>query len=70
MCALYNQALAATGLPRVMDTKLMANTAPLRQEIIIINIFTIMIFTRQEINIIVTIIIIGRRSSTPAWKSC
>ena len=53
-----------------MDTKLMANTAPLRQEIIIINIFTIMIFTRQEINIIVTIIIIGRRSSTPAWKSC
>ena len=30
-CTLYNQALAATGLPRVMDTKLMANTAPLRQ---------------------------------------
>merc|ERR1719430_240884 len=28
------KALAATGLPRVMDTKLMANTAPLRQEIV------------------------------------
>ena len=27
----FNQALAATALPRVMDTKLMANTAPLRQ---------------------------------------
>ena len=66
MCALYNQALAATGLPRVMDTKLMANTAPLRQEIIDINI--IMIITRQEILII--IISPGRRLSTPALKSC
>ena len=61
----FNQALAATALPRVMDTKLMANTAPLRQEITIINIFTITIFTRQEINVII-IIIISRRSSTPA----
>ena len=31
---LFVQALAASVLPRVIDTKLMANTAPLRQEIV------------------------------------